>query len=133
MSPPAEWVTLASLNAKERKVVLELGNVYDFNNKSYFSDNLQLAEFLQQVPAIVEKYKVTLSGPDEPPTSAQSSKNTVSTTHQVNRTSCTNDCTNGSCVRTFSDGTKEKWQAPRSFDPINQNWGWDTSTNACGL
>ena len=56
-----------------------------------------------------------------------------STTRQTNRTSCTNDCMNGSCVRKFPDGTTERWQAPRKFDPFSQNWGWDTTTNACGL
>jgi hypothetical protein len=58
---------------------------------------------------------------------------TTSTTRQSNRTSCTNDCMNGSCARKFPDGTTERWQAPRKFDPLSQNWGWDTSTNACGL
>jgi hypothetical protein len=58
---------------------------------------------------------------------------TTSTTRQTNRTSCTNDCMNGSCVRKFPDGTTERWQAPRKLDPFSQNWGWDTTTNACGL
>jgi hypothetical protein len=58
---------------------------------------------------------------------------TTSTTRQTNRTSCTNECFNGSCVRKFPDGSTERWQAPRKLDPFTQNWGWDTSTNACGL
>lgn len=58
---------------------------------------------------------------------------TTSTTRQTNKTSCTNECFNGSCLRKFPDGTTERWQAPRKFDPFSQNWGWDTSTNACGL
>lgn len=43
---------------------------------------------------------------------------------------CTNQCVNGSCVRTFEDGRKERWQAPRVFR--FGNWEWDTTTNACG-
>lgn len=45
---------------------------------------------------------------------------------------CTNRCVNGACVRTFSNGRQERWQAPRVFNPMNQNWEWDTTTNACG-
>jgi hypothetical protein len=43
---------------------------------------------------------------------------------------CTNECFNGSCVRTFENGRKERWQAPRVFR--FGNWEWDTTTNACG-
>lgn len=43
---------------------------------------------------------------------------------------CTNSCVNGQCVRTFADGRKERWQAPRVFDPFTNNWKWDT--NSCG-
>lgn len=43
---------------------------------------------------------------------------------------CTNHCVNGSCVRTFEDGRKERWQAPRVYR--FGNWEWDTTTNACG-
>lgn len=39
---------------------------------------------------------------------------------------------NGSCIRTFEDGRKERWQAPRKYNPFTQNWEWDTQTNACG-
>lgn len=56
-----------------------------------------------------------------------------STTQSRNVVSCTNKCVNGSCVRTFPDGRQERWQAPRKFDPLTNNWGWDTTTNACGL
>lgn len=51
-----------------------------------------------------------------------------------NRTnmSCSNECFNGSCVRTFSDGKKEHWKAPRTFNPLTNNWEWDILTNACG-
>jgi hypothetical protein len=43
---------------------------------------------------------------------------------------CTNECVNGTCVRTFEDGRKERWQAPRVFR--FGNWEWDTTTNPCG-
>ncbi|BDT71370.1 hypothetical protein os4_08920 [Comamonadaceae bacterium OS-4] len=60
-------------------------------------------------------------------------KSTTSTTRQVKRSSCTNDCVNGSCLRRFPDGTTERWKAQRKFNPFNSNWEWDTTTNACGL
>jgi len=44
--------------------------------------------------------------------------------------SCTNRCVNGSCVRTFSNGRTERWEAPRVLDPFTNNWKWDTSS--CG-
>lgn len=49
---------------------------------------------------------------------------------QQNTVSCTNDCFNGSCVRTFPNGRKERWQAPRKFNPISGDWEWDV--NSCG-
>lgn len=45
---------------------------------------------------------------------------------------CSNDCVNGNCVRTFEDGRKERWQAPRRYNPLTSNWEWDITTNACG-
>jgi hypothetical protein len=65
---------------------------------------------------------------------AQNNKKVVtSKTTQVNRLSCQNSCQNGSCIRTLPDGTKERWQAPRVFNPLSNNWEWDTTTNACGI
>lgn len=55
-----------------------------------------------------------------------------SQTRTVTRTSCTNDCYNGDCVRTFPNGKKERWQAPRKYNAMSGNWEWDTSSNACG-
>jgi len=52
------------------------------------------------------------------------------TTHAVQNLSCTNNCMNGSCVRTFPNGRTEHWQAPRVFDPFTNDWKWDTSS--CG-
>lgn len=61
-------------------------------------------------------------------------KKTVRSTTATNNTmSCTNQCRNGNCVRTFPDGRTERWQAPRVYDPFSQNWKWDTTTNACGI
>ena len=59
-------------------------------------------------------------------------KTVRSTSNSRNVITCHNECQNGSCVRTFPGGRKERWQAPRVFDSISQNWGWDTTTNACG-
>jgi hypothetical protein len=55
---------------------------------------------------------------------------TSSRTTEVNRYSCTNSCMNGSCLRTFPDGSQERWQAPRVFNPSKGDWEWDT--NSCG-
>jgi hypothetical protein len=49
---------------------------------------------------------------------------------QRNYLSCRNQCTNGSCLRTFPDGKTERWQAPRTFDAMSGDWKWDTSS--CG-
>lgn len=51
-------------------------------------------------------------------------------TSAVRQLSCQNSCVNGNCVRTFADGRKERWQAPRVFDPLTNDWKWDT--NSCG-
>lgn len=53
-------------------------------------------------------------------------------TVQTTQLSCTNQCLNGSCLRTFSDGRKDRWQAPHVFDPFKNAWTWDLTTNACG-
>jgi len=49
---------------------------------------------------------------------------------QTNRVSCTNQCANGACLRTFSDGRQERWQAPRVYNSFKQDWEWNTSS--CG-
>jgi len=56
-----------------------------------------------------------------------------SLTKAQNSLTCHNQCVNGDCLRTFPNGRKERWQAPRVYNPLNNNWEWDTSTNACGL
>ena len=57
---------------------------------------------------------------------------TVATTRTTQRVSCNNQCVNGDCIRTFPDGRKERWQAPRTYNSFTRNWEWDTTTNACG-
>lgn len=52
---------------------------------------------------------------------------------QRNVVRCSNQCTNGFCNRTFSDGRKDTWQAPWVFNSLRNNWEWDITTNACGL
>jgi len=51
-------------------------------------------------------------------------------THATQNLTCTNNCMNGSCVRTFPNGRTEHWQAPRVFDPVINDWKWETSS--CG-
>ena len=60
-------------------------------------------------------------------------KSTKSTTKSSNYAVCTNECVNGNCLRKFANGRTERWQAPRVPIPFTNNWGWDTSTNSCGL
>jgi len=77
----------------------------------------------------VENARSTFLAHSKPkPASSQAAR---TTSHNVLR--CSNACRNGFCVRTFEDGRQERWQAPRKFDPHANNWGWDTTTNACGL
>jgi hypothetical protein len=51
-------------------------------------------------------------------------------TREENVVSCTNECHNGSCLRTFANGRSERWQAPRVFDPMTNDWKWEI--NSCG-
>lgn len=53
-----------------------------------------------------------------------------SETTSRNTVTCYNQCVNGDCLRTFSNGRRERWQAPRVFDPFTNDWKWDTSS--CG-
>ena len=57
----------------------------------------------------------------------------TSNNNATNRLRCTNNCVNGSCLRKFSNGRTERWQAPRVMNPLTQNWEWDITTHACGL
>lgn len=41
--------------------------------------------------------------------------------------SCTTHCVNGDCVRQWPNGRKERFQAPRKFNPFNGQWEWDAS------
>jgi len=63
---------------------------------------------------------------------ARPAKQQLVRTTSVNRLTCSNECANGNCLRTFPNGRKERWQAPRVFNPMTQNWDWDTQTNGCG-
>lgn len=56
----------------------------------------------------------------------------VSSKPQKRTVTCQNNCYNGNCVRTFSDGRKERWQAPQKLNPFTNMWEFDTLTNACG-
>lgn len=56
-----------------------------------------------------------------------------SATSSVSRSSCQNQCMNGSCLRTLPGEGIERWQAPRRFDRLASNWGWDTTINACEI
>lgn len=57
-------------------------------------------------------------------------KTAAATERAVDRSSCTNHCVNGSCIRTLPDGTKEQWQAERRYNSMSGEWEWDT--NSCG-
>lgn len=59
-----------------------------------------------------------------------SDKAEVSQSTQQNSVSCSNQCVNGNCLRTFSDGRQERWQAPRKYNPLSGDWEWET--NSCG-
>ena len=61
---------------------------------------------------------------------ASSVKKEASQSTQQNAVSCSNQCVNGDCLRTFSDGRQERWQAPRKFNALSGDWEWET--NSCG-
>lgn len=100
-----------------------------------------MLEKLKQQKAIVEKTEKALPKVDEKliislltepvqDVLPEPSGNTSSASTQRNFTSCTNQCVNGNCLRTFPDGSQERWQAPRKYDPFSGDWKWDTS--GCG-
>lgn len=78
--------------------------------------------------ATAERNRIAAATPAPQPRPSRTS----STTRSTNVLTCENRCMNGSCVRTFPDGRQERWQAPRVFNPLSNNWEWDTTTNACG-
>lgn len=80
-----------------------------------------------EIRKIVAKYDADQRRKEQAP-----ARPVAATTSSRNVLRCSNDCVNGSCVRTFEDGRKERWQAPRRFNPLTNNWEWDTVTNACG-
>ncbi len=62
----------------------------------------------------------------------QRAERTVANSKSKNVVRCSNQCSNGNCLRTFDNGRQERWQAPRVYNSMTQNWEWDISTNACG-
>ena len=81
---------------------------------------------MARLRALAERNSAVSSAPQATP------RVTVAATKSINVLRCSNQCTNGMCVRTFENGRKERWNAPRVFNPSTQNWEWDTNTNACG-
>jgi hypothetical protein len=62
---------------------------------------------------------------------ARSARNVELVSTQERRVvSCHNQCMNGDCIRTFPNGRKERWQAPRVYDSMSGDWKWET--NSCG-
>ena len=82
---------------------------------------------IARLRALAERNAAAASAPPPAP------RATVATTTSSNVLRCSNKCVNGSCVRTFDNGRKERWNAPRVFDPFTRNWEWDITTNACGM
>lgn len=41
---------------------------------------------------------------------------------------CRTKCTNGLCYRTYSDGKKNRFQAERKYNAINNQWEWDSGS-----
>lgn len=74
-------------------------------------------------------YAKTVVGQEER-IAAQQTKQQIVRTNAVQRVTCENKCVNGDCIRTFPDGRKERWQAPRVYDALSRDWKWDTSS--CG-
>jgi hypothetical protein len=85
---------------------------------------------MARLKALAERNLAAAVAESQPAPRAQP---TVVSTRSNNVLRCTNQCFNGSCIRTFEGGRQERWQAPRKFDPFTGNWGWDTTTNACGM
>lgn len=62
---------------------------------------------------------------------ARSARNVELVSTQERRVvSCHNQSMNGDCIRTFPNGRKERWQAPRVYDSMSGDWKWET--NSCG-
>jgi len=96
-----------------------------WNSKGVFKDFEKTREDGVALPDLgaVAKKRTALAAK-----AAAAEKQVRSTQRNVVR--CSNVCTNGNCVRTFENGRKERWQAPRVYDPFKNDWTWDT--NSCG-
>jgi TPR repeat protein len=46
--------------------------------------------------------------------------------HQRGVITCRTNCWNGDCYRTYSDGTKKHFQAPRKYNPFTSQFEWDS-------
>lgn len=58
-----------------------------------------------------------------------SSKLKVCAPPKGNNVSYSDDCTNGDCVRTFSNGCQKRFQAPYCYDALQSQWTW--KPNGC--
>ena len=44
------------------------------------------------------------------------------------RTTCNTRCLNGDCYRTYDDGRKVQFQAKQKWNPLNNQFEWDSGT-----
>lgn len=54
------------------------------------------------------------------------SKYPAAPAHQKGVITCRTNCWNGDCYRTYSDGTKKHFQAPRRYNPMSGQFEWDS-------
>lgn len=129
---PENWVGKIRLqdggNVDGCKNVVAQNAVVELFNQDWTENGL-LKDFSRvREDGIPTPSPATLSKLKEKKTKPQKAQTT-----SKNALTCTNHCVNGDCLRTFENGRKERWQAPRTFNLLTNNWEWDTLTNACGL
>lgn len=128
------WLNLAASGTDAHPTALdERDEVQNLLNQKQLAQAQKLAtnwKVGQKLPNVAFKQDKSLL----PKTIAQKKVVAASKEEQgVRRVTCQNKCVNGSCIRTFSDGRTEHWQAPQAFNPITQQFEWDVTTNACGI
>ncbi|MFN3303576.1 MAG: hypothetical protein ACK44A_07635 [Roseateles sp.] len=134
---PAMLSSRAKVNEDCANAVVEAGleqlrDTYEEDLDAFYKYNTEPG---QTYPSAVEVRKTLAKYEADQKRKAQAAaaspaRQSANTSRNVLR--CTNDCVNGNCVRTFEDGRKERWQAPRRYNPLTSNWEWDITTNACG-
>jgi hypothetical protein len=96
----------------------------------------EIQQSSKTINTLIEKWDVVAEVGLKPPT-ARGVANAVAHSDVAVRREATNqqlaqsntcsvNCVNGNCVRTWPNGRSERFQAPRKFNPFTSQWEWDS-------